>query len=447
MIQKTISERLDTGFRPDKEKYVDHLREMIACRTISEEKYYDKAQFDRFESVLKKNYPKIYEAAEKIELCGATFLRIPGEKSDSPLVLMSHKDVVFEGKKKWKAPAYEGQIIKGKMFGRGTFDCKGSLCALFEAVESLLEEGFCLSGDLYIFASSTEETAGPDAPSAVEWFRAKDIVPGLVIDEGGAVLRNPFPSPYKRFAMIGAVERSSGRLLYDGESAEQTKKFAKKIKKLRPGVYDMYPEVAGLVHGLSEYLSAPLGSILGVLDRHPAAAKFVLTHAGADARSFCGAITGATVPDAETKADLEKKYGALKNPVRVSVSGNFYNKIDDLVGEVRKLAQSFDVKSVEAYEYIRETEKPVSPDSPGYKFVGDVAVKVFDNIGVLPYPVLGRTDSRYFIGYAEDVIRFVPVEISLSQMMKFHCPNENIFTDSLPGAVAFYREAVMQYMK
>lgn len=447
MDRKKVSERLDTGFVPDKEKYVGHLREMVACRTISEEKYYDKAEFDKFDGILKKNYPHVFAKAEEIALGGSTFLRIPGAKSDSPLMLMSHKDVVFEGKKKWKAPAFEGRILKGKMFGRGTFDCKGSLCALFEAVEELLAEDCEFAEDLYIFASSTEETAGNDAPDAAEWFRSRGIVPGLVIDEGGAVLRNPFPSPYKRFAMIGAVERSSGRLLYDGESAEQTKKFAEKVKKLRPGVYDMYPEVAGLVHGLAGYLSAPLGSLVGVLDRHPAAAKFVLTHVGADARSFCGAITGAVIPTDEEKKDLEKKHGNLSHPVRVSVSGNFYNKIDDLVSEVRRLGENCGMKSVSSYEYIRETEKPVSPDSAGYEFVGDVAGKVFRHIGVLPYPVLGRTDARYFIGFADDVIRFVPVEISLSQMMKFHCPNENIYTDSLPGAVAFYREAVKQYMK
>lgn len=445
MKYRKLTEKLDVGFVPQNEKYVSHLREMIACKTISEEKYFSKNEFDRFDAVLKKNYPRVFEASENIELCTGTFLRIPGKKGDSPLVLMSHKDVVFEGKKKWKAPPYEGRIIKGKMYGRGTFDCKASLCAVFEAVESLLEDGFVPERDIYIFASSTEETAGPDAPAAVEWFRSKGIVPGLVIDEGGAVLRNPFPSPYKRFAMIGAVERSSGRFVFDCESGKTAKAFAKKIKKLRPGVYDMYPEVSGLVNGLAGYLNAPLGSIAGLLGRHPAAAKSILTHCGADARSFCGAITGAKKLSDEERTDLEEKHGRLSNPVRVSASGNYYNKIDALTDEVKSIAAKFGMRSVS--EYVRETEKPVSPDSAGYRFTGEVASLVFDNIGVLPYPVLGRTDSRYFIGYAEDVIRFIPVEISLAQMTKFHCPNENIYTGSLPGAVKFYREAIKQYFR
>lgn len=442
---KNVSERLDDGFQPNGEKYTAHLREMIACRTISDENYYDKAEFDRFEKVLEKNYPLIFAKCEKTELLGSTFLRIPGRESDSPIVLMSHKDVVHEGNaKKWKAPAYEGKIIKGKMFGRGTFDCKASLCSVFEAVESLLEENYEPRRDIYIFASSTEEIAGNDAPEAVEYFRSRGIIPGLVIDEGGAVLRNPFPSPYKRFAMIGAVERSSGRMVFDCESGKKSKEFMKKVKRLRPGIYEMNPVVSELIHGLSEYLSAPLGSIVGVLDRHHGAAKFILTHVGADARSFCGALTGANLPSGEEKCRLEEQHGSMSSPVRVFVSGNFYNKIEDLGNEVKRLADECGMKLVT--ESCREAEHPVSSKSAGYKFVGDVAGKVFDKIGVLPYPVLGRTDSRYFIGYAEDVIRFIPVEISLVQMMKFHCPNENIYVSSLPGAVSFYREAIKQYM-
>lgn len=441
---KEVGGRLDNGFLPEPEKYVSHLRELVVCRTVADEAE-SKEQFEKLEETLKRNYPSVYAAAEIIQLRLSTFLRIPGERSDSPLVLMSHKDVVSEGKKKWKAPPFEGRVVGGKMFGRGTFDCKASLCALFEAVESLLKEGFRPANDLYIFASASEEIAGQDAPEAVEYFRNRGIVPGLVIDEGGAVLRNPFPSRYKRFAMLGAVERSSGRMVFDCDSPKAAKRFGKKIAAMRPGKFEMYPEVSGLLHGLSEYLSPPLGNILGLLDRHSGVARFILTHCGSDARSFCGSLTGWNLPKGTEREEIEKTYGKLRNPVRVFFSGNYYNRIEDIADEVKKVAGSFSLSPLT--ETARETEKPVSPESAGYKFVGAVAQTVFDNIGVLPYPVLGRTDSRYFIGYAEDVIRFIPVEISLSQMMKFHCPNENIFVASLPGAVAFYREAVMQYNK
>lgn len=441
---KRITGKADFSFEPDKERYISNLRDMIACRTISAEQYYDKSEFEKFDAVLNRNYPCVMSIAEKIEVDGSTFLRLKGKSEESPLVLMSHKDIVHEGKKKWKAEPYAGKVINGKMFGRGTFDCKGSLCAIFEAMESLLKEGIELQKDVYIFASSTEETAGPDAPDAVEYFRSRDIVPGLVLDEGGAILKNPFPSRIKRFAMFGAVERSSGYMLFDNESESESKAFIKAAKKLRPGEFKMYPEVSELVHGLSDYLGGPIGSVLKFLDKKPSLTKTVLTHVGPDARSFCGSLVYARkLDDYETKKAADKHEG-IRNPVRINVSGNFYNKIEKLTDEVKLFSEKFGMKLVE--ENIRETETPVRSDSDGFRFTGDVAKLVYDDIAVLPYPVLGRTDSRYFIGYADNVIRCAPLEINLFQMMKFHNPNENIYVSSLPDAVAFYREAVKQYM-
>lgn len=445
MEYKKTTGLLDASYKPDRETLVLHLREMIGCRTISETAYYRKEEFDKFNAVLKKNYPTAYHMSEKIELNNSTFLRIPGKDSHSPLVLMSHKDVVFEGKKKWKAPPYKGKILKGKMFGRGTFDCKASLCCLMEAVESLLREGYDLNTDLYIFASASEETGGNDAPTAVEYFKSNGIVPGLVVDEGGAILKNPFPSSVKRFAMVGAVERSSGKMLFDAPDTEKADLFRKKLKKFLPGDTFITPEVSELMKGLSEYLYFPFGTIVGLLDRHHKAAAFILSHCGPDARSFCAASLRTAVPTEKEKEDLQKTFGSLKAPVQVSVSGNYYNKIERLTEEVAQKADKSGMKLIT--KSVRETEPPISTSSAGYRFTTDVAKLVFNKTAALPYPVLGRTDARYFIGTAEDVIRFIPVEISLSQMMKFHCPNENIFIESLPGAVKFYRELIIQYMK
>ncbi|MCR5522204.1 MAG: M20/M25/M40 family metallo-hydrolase [Clostridia bacterium] len=439
MISEKITGELDTNFKPDSGKYISDLKDMISCRTVSEKKYYDKNEFDRFDTVLQKNFPRIMSVSRRIEAGGSTFLKIPGKEENRPLVLMSHKDVVHEGEKPWKAPPYEGRIIKGKIYGRGTFDTKGSLCSIFEAVESLLAEGYEFGSDLYIFASSTEEIAGGDAPAAVEYFRNSGITPGLVIDEGGAVLRNPFPSKIKRFAMIGAVERSSGNLLVDAGSEKKRNELIKTLKKLRIGKYGIYPEVSALIDGLADYLMFPLKLPLRFLGRHHRLAASVLTHCGRDARSFCGALASGRLPEDEENC-RDASY-----PLKVYFSGNYYNKIDRLADELKKFLAKNGVTVLG--ENLRETEEPTPLHSDGFRFVSKTAEMKFDRLKALPYPVLGRTDARYFIGAAENVIRFIPVEINLIQMMLFHNPNENIYADSLTGAVGFYREIIKQYMK
>lgn len=435
----------DRSFLREQEKYIEYLREMIACRTISEPYYRDEAEFTRFTEVLTKNYPAVFAAAEILSADGATFLRIKGKSEEKPLVLMSHKDVVHEGKKKWKAPPFEGKIVNGRMYGRGTFDTKGSLSCIFEALNGLLAEGMSFDSDVYILSTSTEETGGPDAEDAVNYFREKGIVPGLVLDEGGAVLRNPFRSGTPLFGMVGSVERSSGYSLYDFTDGKTAEKFRKAVKKLRPGVYALYPEVKGLLEGLSDSLSIPLNPLVKALANRPAAAVAILTRAGADARSFCGALCSGRKPKESENERITKENGGSKpiNPVIVNFSGNFHVKLADIEPSVKKLAEKFGAKAVTTR--MREAEPPVSAESDGFRFTEETGKKIFGNIKFLPYPVLGRTDARYFIGYAEDVIRFLPLEIDLTQLTKFHNPNENIFVSSLPDAVAFYRELILSY--
>ena len=64
---------------------------------------------------------------------------------------MAHQDVVPEGDlEKWTYPPYSGTIADGKIWGRGSSDCKSNLIGQLEAVEALLEKGYEPDYDLYL---------------------------------------------------------------------------------------------------------------------------------------------------------------------------------------------------------------------------------------------------------------------------------------------------------
>ena len=65
---------------------------------------------------------------EKIDIDGNLLVRWKGKDSNKkPIVLTSHLDVVAaEGD--WKYPPFEGKIVDGKIYGRGSFDVK---CGLY----------------------------------------------------------------------------------------------------------------------------------------------------------------------------------------------------------------------------------------------------------------------------------------------------------------------------
>lgn len=440
MYTAAMNKKIDIKFIPEPRSYSDNLSCMIRCRTVSSKEHFNKAEFEKFDRLLRGRYPHIFEKAEAYDIGNGTFLKITGKESASPLVLMSHTDVVFADAKKWKHPPFAADLENGRIWGRGTVDTKASLCAIFEAVESLLAEGFEPNTDLYILSSANEEIAGTDAQNAVELLKKNGIVPGLVVDEGGAVLKNPIPfSKVKRFAMIGVTERSSARILVKTKDAAQAKAVKRSAKKLRLGQSELIPATRELLGGLSEVLPFPLSSALGYLASHEGAAVRLLTHAGIDARGFCGAVCSAPMLSETEKKNICEN----ENSVVINISGNYYNKIDRLIEEYKAYAGSRGLKTTLLRS--REAPAPIEFSDKGCRFVGDTVRSCFDKITVLPYPVLGATDARHFIGYAQSVVRFIPVEISISQLMSFHNKNENVFTASLPAAVGCFRELILRF--
>ena len=173
------------------DKAVENLAKMIRCKTVSyrEKELEDEAEFLRFEALLFELYPNVCEKAEFERVNDRALLfRIPGKTGNSPTVLMAHYDVVAVNEESWQKPPFGGIVEDGVLWGRGTLDTKGSLLGIMEAADALLSEGFTPERDIYLAFGGDEEINGGGAPAIVDLFRKRGITPGLVLDEGGAVV-------------------------------------------------------------------------------------------------------------------------------------------------------------------------------------------------------------------------------------------------------------------
>ncbi|MFZ5800422.1 MAG: M20 family metallopeptidase [Candidatus Omnitrophota bacterium] len=81
-----------------------------------------------------------------------------GRNSRRQLLVSPHLDTVPAGEG-WRVYPFAGKIINGKIYGRGSSDCKGNLAVGIEALVSLAEEGFKPHNDI-IFAATADEESG-----------------------------------------------------------------------------------------------------------------------------------------------------------------------------------------------------------------------------------------------------------------------------------------------
>ena len=55
-----MSEYTDENFVPEKNRYAETLSEFIKCKTISDERFFDKTEFDKFLSFIKRRFPLVF---------------------------------------------------------------------------------------------------------------------------------------------------------------------------------------------------------------------------------------------------------------------------------------------------------------------------------------------------------------------------------------------------
>ncbi len=93
-------------------------------------------------------------------------------KSNKPLLITPHLDTVPAGKG-WKFDPFGGKVCGGKIYGRGSTDCKGNLAVALEVVSSLVEDGAVLTHDLIFLATADEETG---SAKGLQPFLKKSII-------------------------------------------------------------------------------------------------------------------------------------------------------------------------------------------------------------------------------------------------------------------------------
>lgn len=139
-------------------------------------------------------------------------------KAEGPSVILNgHIDVVPEGDaNKWKHHPYSGVRKDNKLYGRGTTDMKGGNVSTLIALETIINLGIQLNGDVIYESVIEEETGGAGTLSAIQRGYHADIA---IVPEPSEMKIFPQQQGSLWFKVTVKGEAAHGGTRYEGVSA------------------------------------------------------------------------------------------------------------------------------------------------------------------------------------------------------------------------------------
>jgi carboxypeptidase PM20D1 len=408
---------------------------------------------------LEATYPAAHAAMTK-ELVPDTLTLLytwPGsDPSLKPLLLMAHQDVVpvnigTEGD--WTGAPFDGEIIDGYIYGRGTIDDKGSLVGLMEAAEALAKSGFKPKRTLLFMFGHDEEVSGSGAEAGVALLKSRGVEPEFALDEGFMVL-NPSPLTGKPMGFIGIAEKGYVTLdiVATGEGGHSS----------TPPRDSAAVRLARAVVALDENQMPSALDQPPASDMFKAAGKdmpFAQRMAFANLWLFKGVIEGqlADVPAGNamirtTTAPTMLAGSAKENVLaqRATATVNFRihpsNTEDQIIEHVKSVTSGIDGISVElGKEGIRgKGASDVSPtDNRAYAVLASVSEAVLPGAPAAPGLVLGATDGRYAEAITPNVYRFQPSLLTPDELTGFHGTNERTSVENMGRLARGYAQIIL----
>lgn len=438
----------------DREAAERSLAALIRCRTVSyaDHSLEDDGEFEKLISLLPELYPHMMEVCRLTRLPdrGLLFHWKGSEGNQAPSVLMAHYDVVPVEEENWDRPPFSALVEDGVMWGRGTLDTKVTFNGILFAADTLIEQGFVPKNDIYFAFSGGEEVNGPGARHIVDWFKEREIVPAMVVDEGGAVVQGVFPGVKEPCALIGIAEKGLMNLEYriaSGGGHASAPKPHTPVGRLAMACTKLES------HPFPSHLTKPVKEMFDILGRR---STFLYRIIFANLWCF-GPVLDLICKKSGGELNALMRTTVAFTQMQGSKAPNVIPPSASMVSNIR-INPEDSVSSV--VEYIRHTisdgdielivgdhmePSPISrTDCEGWQRVANAVSATWPDSIVSPYLMVQCSDSRHYRDLSDRVYRFSAMDLTGEERATIHGNNERIRLEGIHRAVEFFIRLMQQ---
>lgn len=452
-IRTLFMKKKTSDYKPDPDperamEYAKKLSEMVKFETVSYPDVDRTERFEEFHKLLAELFPTVFSELEINSIDGNLLIYWKGKKSERPIILMGHQDVVPAGGE-WTKDYFSGDIEDGKVWGRGACDTKCSVMCILQTFEELLISGYEPINDIYLASSCTEEVGGNGAPKIIEELKRRGVKPYLVCDEGGAISEDPIAGIKGRFAMLGVLEKGQGNIRFtahsNGGHASAPGKntpiirlaaFEQEIEKHNPFERKFCRESEAMFASLAPYTPFGLRFVLGNMWLFKGLLCKLLPIVSPEGCAMLQTSMAFTVQSGS------EAYNVIPQNASVCANMRFipHQDMDESVALVKNIAAKYNIETEVIDGYHSCPVVDINGDA--FKMVTKAIEEVFPGLAYSPYVMTGGTDARFYGEICPNCIRFSPLIYRPEQMKGMHGLNENMGIDSLPGAVDFYKAVI-----
>ncbi len=372
-------------------------------------------------------------------------VRLEGDGSERPLLLLSHLDVVPAEPEKWTHPPFSGTVAEGHVWGRGAIDSKLTAAVDLQVLLLCKRLKLPLKRDLVVVAAADEEMGGTNG---VKWLveNHPDVFDAEYgINEGGgfALLVDGNPVYTCQVAEKGSANLNllaRGRPGHSSVPHEDNAvlHLARSLDRL--GQHKMPHRVPESVRAFFERAAAAQKRpevrdlLLAVLDPDQHVEALQRMPVNEATRLMFDAMVRNTC--APTILNAGVKRNVIPSEATAKLSGRPLPGVDEaeFVDEIRQLVR-------EGFEY--ELEGGFRPgvefphETPLFEAIQASMGQLDPNGTVVPYMVTGGTDARFLTKLDLQIYGFIPMrfEPGMDFFDLCHGHDERVSTSNVQFAV------------